>query len=350
MRSERWALDVFSCPTCGARLVVDSECDATTCGGCGRTFDATDGVIDFVSERSPGSERAYYDQYYRSHAPESPPDPLDLGALTYTWTGRDAPWEMHRVWERLGNLEGKTVLLLGNGESRAELYMLTQSPRALIYSDLSPIGLAALASELPDKGNVVFAAIDALDLPLRDGTVDLVYGFAFAHHLPDLERFLVEVARVLRPGGRAVFMDNGYSPLWQHVKLVWLRPLMWLSHRRERRSPEDIRDTMTGGLREDVLSEQIRAVGGQPWFERVAFLYFYWKRASVSLFPGLFRPIPRHELISRSLMRLDLRLARWPFIRRNMIRLIWGFDKPPGAGTIDGSTLAARPTAVAADG
>jgi hypothetical protein len=101
---------------------------------------------------------------------------------------------------------------------------------------------------------------------------------------------------------------------------------MWLSHRREPRSPEDIRDTMTGGMREEVLAEKIRAVGGQPRFERVAFLYWYWKRVSVSLFPEAFRLIPRHDVISRELMRLDTWLSRFPFVRRNMIRLVWGFD------------------------
>ena len=350
MRSDADAFDLFRCPTCGARVVVHDRRDGTTCKACGRTFVATNRVLDFVGEGAPGSERAHYDQYYRSHAPKSTPSSLDLSALAYTWTDPDAPWEMQRVWGRLGNLEDKTVLLLGNGESRAELYMLTQSPRALIYSDLSPIGLSALAGELQHTDNVLFAAIDALNLPLRDCTVDLVYGFAFAHHLPDLPQFLAEVARVLRPGGRAVFMDNGYSPLWQHVKLGWLRPLMWLSHRLERRSPEDVRDTLTGGLREEFLAGQIRAVGGQPKFERVAFLYFYWKRASVSLFPGLFRPIPRHDLISRSLMQSDLWLARFRFIRRNMIRLIWGFDKPYGAGATGRGEYAAVPGAVTTAG
>jgi SAM-dependent methyltransferase len=198
----------------------------------------------------------------------------------------------------------------------------------LIYSDLSPVGLGALSTELGDAGNVMFAAIDALDLPLHDGSVDVVYGFAFVHHLPDLDRFFAEVARVLRPGGRALFMDNAYSPVWQHLKLVWLRPLMRLSHRREPRSPEDIRDTVAGGMREPMLAERIRATGCRPWFERLALFYCLWKRASVSLFPEVFRFIPRHDLVSRVLKGIDTRLARVPFFRRNMIRLVWGFDRP----------------------
>ena len=138
----------------------------------------------------------------------------------------------------------------------------------------------------------MFAAIDAMDLPLRDGSVDLVYGFAFAHHLPDVERFLGEVARVLRPGGRCVLMDNAYSPLWQRLKLVWLRPLMRLSHRREPRSPEDVRETDGGRISGGATGGSIRAVGGIPSFERVALLYYVWHRASVALFPEVCASFP----------------------------------------------------------
>lgn len=298
------------------------------CEACGHVIEEVDGVLDLVAEARRGPERVFYDDFYeRTSAPQQPDT---LASLAGTWTSPSAPWEMRRVWSRLGDLRGRTVLLLGNGESYAELYMLTKEPRVLIYSDLSPIGLRELLGhgELARDERLVFAAIDALDLPLRDESIDLVYGFAFAHHLPDPERFLAEVARVLRPGGRCVFMDNAYSPIWQWLKLGWLRPLMGLSHRREPRSPEDIRDTVGGGFREDRLSDAVRRVGGEPWFERIAFVYYFWKRASVSLFPEVLRVIPRHDMISAALMRIDRVLSRFGWGRRNMIRLIWGFDKP----------------------
>ncbi|MGA2927881.1 MAG: methyltransferase domain-containing protein, partial [Solirubrobacteraceae bacterium] len=247
---------MFICPSCGAGLSIRKR-ERATCPGCARVFACEQGVVDFAHDRGPGSERAFYDEHYRrAGAALAAQDPA---ALARAWTGPDAPWEMQRVWARLGAIDGKTVLLLGNGESAAELHLLSANPRLLIYSDLSPVPLQALSRELEARDNLMFAAIDALELPLRDASVDLVYGFAFVHHLPDLDRFLAEVMRVLAPGGRAVFMDNGYSPLWQHVKLVWLRPLMWYSHRREPRSPEDVRGTRAGGLREELLAARTRA-------------------------------------------------------------------------------------------
>ena len=46
---------------------------------------------------------------------------------------------------------------------------------------------------------------DAEALPYHDGTFDLVIGHAVLHHIPDVERTLREVLRVLKPGGRLVF-------------------------------------------------------------------------------------------------------------------------------------------------
>ena len=324
------ALELFRCPACHEHLQATPAQDVR-CGACGLGLDAAGGVIDFVPAEQRGPERAFYDDFYL-RAPSSASLPTQA-ALAQTWTEPGAPWEMREVWRRLGELDDRTVLLLGNGESVGELHMLVKRPRTLIYSDLSPVGLRALHRRVDGAGrdNVVFAAMDALDLPLRDESVDLVYGFAFAHHLPDLERFLGEVARVLRPGGRCVFMDDARSPVWQRLKLVWLRPLMRLSHRREPRSPEDLRETLSGGFREPRLASAIRRVGGEPWFERVALLYYVWMRAAGTLFPARVRRLRLHELVARACMRADRLLLRSQWGRRNMIRLIWGFDKPPRA-------------------
>jgi SAM-dependent methyltransferase len=328
MTATRAVAPALRCPACHGALDVIEETDGLHCGSCGFTARVDEGVVDFVVPDQRSGERAFYDDFYE-RAPERRP-PEEIALLERTWTQPGAPWEMQRVWERLGDLRDRTVLLLGNGESFNELYLLTQEPRALIYSDLSPVGLRELRRHVDAaaREKLVFAAIDAMDLPLRDESVDVVYGFAFAHHLPDLERFLREVARVLRPGGRCVLMDNAYSPVWQHLKLVWLRPLMRLSHRREPRSPEDIRDTMAGGFHEEQLAASIRAVGGIPRFERVALVYYLWHRVSVALFPDVARFLPRHGLIAAGCRRADQFLARFGWARRNMIRLIWGFEKP----------------------
>lgn len=57
---------------------------------------------------------------------------------------------------------------------------------------------------------------DALDTPFADGSFDLAVSFgAFGHILEqDEARFVSEVARVLRPGGRFVFVTSELPPVW----------------------------------------------------------------------------------------------------------------------------------------
>jgi SAM-dependent methyltransferase len=58
-----------------------------------------------------------------------------------------------------------------------------------------------------------FHAMNAEALDFPDASFDLVYGRGILHHL-DLDRACGEIARVLRPGGRAVFTEPmGHNPL-----------------------------------------------------------------------------------------------------------------------------------------
>jgi ubiquinone/menaquinone biosynthesis C-methylase UbiE len=73
-------------------------------------------------------------------------------------------------------------------------------------TDISPGMLSAAERNARTLG---FAAAsragDAEALPYDDASFDLVLGHAVLHHIPDVERALREVLRVLRPGGRFVF-------------------------------------------------------------------------------------------------------------------------------------------------
>lgn len=56
-----------------------------------------------------------------------------------------------------------------------------------------------------DDPSLLRLRADMNDLPLRDGSVDVVWATAAAHHSWDLQRTFDEAARVLRPGGRLSF-------------------------------------------------------------------------------------------------------------------------------------------------
>jgi ubiquinone/menaquinone biosynthesis C-methylase UbiE len=70
-------------------------------------------------------------------------------------------------------------------------------------------------ADAPGATRLEFVRGDALALPFA-AAFDLVVSFgAFGHILPrDQRRFVGEVARVLRPGGRFVFVTSYLPPVW----------------------------------------------------------------------------------------------------------------------------------------
>ena len=80
----------------------------------------------------------------------------------------------------------------------------------MVALDFTPEMLDAargLAEERAVAG-IEFVLGDAEALPFEDGSFDLVTCRLAAHHFPNVQRFVDEVARVLKPGGRFVLQDQ----------------------------------------------------------------------------------------------------------------------------------------------
>src|SRR5205823_13608729 len=74
---------------------------------------------------------------------------------------------------------------------------------------------------------------DVQALPFADGEFDLVVAAWMLYHVPDLDRGLAEIARVLRPGGVLVAATNSL----QHMQELWdLARRERLAHARTLRS------------------------------------------------------------------------------------------------------------------
>jgi len=75
--------------------------------------------------------------------------------------------------------------------------------------DLTPEMLAEARRIAAERSiaNVDWVLADAEALPFPDGTFDIYMVRAAPHHFPNLEQSLREAARVIKPGGRACFID-----------------------------------------------------------------------------------------------------------------------------------------------
>jgi len=63
---------------------------------------------------------------------------------------------------------------------------------------------AADANIDPQKSAVSFRVADALNQPFEDESFDLVWSLESGEHMPDKEKFVSELFRVLKPGGRVI--------------------------------------------------------------------------------------------------------------------------------------------------
>jgi len=110
---------------------------------------------------------------------------------------------------RLGDVRGKVVLDYGCGSGENTLLLANRGARVFSV-DLSEslIRLAQHRLKINSvASDVRFLTGSGHDIPLQDGSVDVVFGIALLHHL-DLALASSEVHRVLRTGGRERFFRN----------------------------------------------------------------------------------------------------------------------------------------------
>jgi len=100
------------------------------------------------------------------------------------------------------------LLDLGCGAGHASFTAAARVAQVVAY-DLSAQMLAVVGQAAVEKGldNIQLQQGVAESLPFEDASFDVVISRYSAHHWQDVGQALREVKRVLKPGGKAIFMD-----------------------------------------------------------------------------------------------------------------------------------------------
>jgi SAM-dependent methyltransferase len=138
------------------------------------------------------------------------PDNLRARKAAYVNAEGDDPREF--VLEAVAAAKPRRLLEVGGGEGELAERLAKELGVEVVGVDQS----AAMVAEQRARG--IDARVgDVQDLPFADGEFDLVVAAWMLYHVPDLDRGVAELSRVLRPGGVLVAVTNSV----EHLQELW---------------------------------------------------------------------------------------------------------------------------------
>lgn len=127
----------------------------------------------------------------------------------------DEPTVREQLTRLLELRPGARVLETGCGTGRDTVHLAAKAG-AVYATDLSADMIRVGRSRLADAGigadRVHLFVSDATRLPFAEGFFDAAYHFGGINLFPDIGRGIAEMARVVKPGGKVVFGDEGLAP------------------------------------------------------------------------------------------------------------------------------------------
>lgn len=119
------------------------------------------------------------------------------------------------LWQTLVEWKPRRMLEVGGGPGELAERMQKELGAEVSFLDISPRMV-----ELARERGVDAQVGDVQSLPFDDGSFDTVVAAWMLYHVPDLDRGLAEIARVLRPGGALVAVTNSLLHLSEFRELI----------------------------------------------------------------------------------------------------------------------------------
>lgn len=180
--------------------------------------------------------------------------------------------ERRLIFGLAGELGGRTILDVGCGDGALVVAFRNCGAASVVGCDIDP-QMVARGNNRARCDQVHFAVASAERLPFGDASFDIATIITVLAFLPKPEIALLEIARVLKPGGRLVIGDLAKWSLWAASRRirVWRGEKMWQS----------AHFWTVGELRELVIAAglQFEEATGPVYYPRVGFLARLMARA-----------------------------------------------------------------------
>ena len=110
-------------------------------------------------------------------------------------------------FKKVANLNGLNILEVGSGRGGGLGYIVRNlKPKTAIGVDYSTTQVE-FCKRVYQYPNISFVQGDAEDLPITNDTIDLVLNVESCHCYGNFEKFISEVARILKDGGNFMITD-----------------------------------------------------------------------------------------------------------------------------------------------
>ena len=132
----------------------------------------------------------------------------NLEARRSLYANAEGPDPREVAFEAVAEVAPERVLEVGGGPGELAARIASELGCEVVMLDVAPRMV-----ELAQRRGVDARVGDVQDLPFADGSFDCAVAAWMLFHVPDLERGLAELRRVLRPGGRLVAVTNAEQHL-----------------------------------------------------------------------------------------------------------------------------------------
>ena len=105
----------------------------------------------------------------------------------------------------------------GTGDMWKEHLKLLDNVSELVLSDFSEGMLCSAKEMLGDNANISYKVIDIQDIPFEDDSFDIVIANMMLYHVPEIDKGLAEVRRVLKKEGTFYCATYGVNGIVEYI-------------------------------------------------------------------------------------------------------------------------------------